>query len=68
MTSLHLYTKIIPGINSIIPKTRVGHYFLNRHPIQNAIQSPLISSSLIIQQKRTGTAKPKRRKFLICFI
>ncbi|CAB4382711.1 hypothetical protein RhiirA5_396563 [Rhizophagus irregularis] len=59
MLSLHLYTKIIPGVNSIIPRTSIGQSFLTRHPIQNAIQSPLISSSLIIQQKRTGTAKPK---------
>ncbi|GBB83598.1 hypothetical protein RclHR1_01030013 [Rhizophagus clarus] len=61
MSTLHLYTKIIPKINSIVPRMSVGQSFLN-HPIQNVIQSPLISSSLIIQQKRTGTAKPKLRK------
>ena len=55
MPSLQLYTKIIPRVNSIVSKRQA---FLN-HPVQNAIQSTLISSNLIIQQKRTGTAKPK---------
>jgi hypothetical protein len=59
MLSLHLYTKIIPKINSILPRISARQSFLNHPPVQNANQSPLISSCLIIQQKRTGTARPK---------
>ncbi|RIA84680.1 hypothetical protein C1645_406635 [Glomus cerebriforme] len=61
MSSLHLYTKIIPRI-TIIPRISTRQSFLNHYPIQNAIQSPLISTSLFIQQKRTGTARAKVKK------
>ncbi|CAI2166825.1 9531_t:CDS:10 [Funneliformis geosporum] len=56
-----LYTKILPKINSIIPRVNARRSFLDP-PILSAIRPPLISSSLIIQQKRTGTARPKLKK------